>query len=205
MVAAADVVQPWGDEGGGPLALERAAAERAEVAEQEPRRRRRHGPRRRRPGLLLLLLLPRGRDRHGHRRAGPVQGPRLHAHRRRALLAGRRRPRGRRRRRGLLQPGLIVAAVGAGEPLHERHELVGLHVDHLRGHHVDDHRLPILRCRRCRRRRLADLPRRGVHAEAAVAPDVIGVVARGGHGWNEPKVRKDRCGWIATRAVFIDG
>jgi hypothetical protein len=166
----ADVVQPPGRHLQGELVLltlERGAAERAEVVEHEPRRRR-----------GLLLLLPRGR-RHGHgdgRAAGrPVQGARPHAHRRRRRLG----PVARAFRRRFLHPGAgaaspssgggrrpaaallrLVAAAGfrAGESLHERQELVGLHVDDLGGHHVDDDRLPLLLPV------LADLARRGVHA-----------------------------------------
>jgi hypothetical protein len=64
---------------------------------------------------------------------------------------------GRRPAAALLR---LVAAAGfrAGESLHERQELVGLHVDDLGGHHVDDDRLPLLLPV------LADLARRGVHA-----------------------------------------
>lgn len=177
----ADVLKPagaGGDErrGGGGLALERGAAERAEVVEQEPRRRRRRRPgrRRRRRRGELLLLPHRRRHRHGHGRAagGPVQGPRLDAHRRRPPA---RLPRRRRRR--------LLAAVArgrrprAGEPLHQRHELVGLDVDDLGRHHVNDHRLPLL----LMRRRFPDLARRRVHAERPAGA----VEARGGHGWIE--------------------
>jgi hypothetical protein len=177
----ANVVQPGGGDQREVLALERGAAAGGGG--------RQHHPPRGRPRLGRRLLPPRGR--HGHGR--PVQGARLHAHRRRrpGLVA-----RAFRRLRlasascsGGRRPALPVAAAGfgAGEPLHERHELVGVDVDDLGGYHVDDDRLPLLLPVPGARRRLADLVRRGVHAEGPAGPaaprDIGGSVeARGGHG-----------------------
>jgi hypothetical protein len=193
------VVQPSGGDQG-VLALERGAAERSEVVEHETRRRRR---RRRSAGHS------RGRHRHRHRRTrGPVKSARLHANGRRrrpvpggggglvprAFVLPISLPRcgGRRAAAaGRGRPALPVpagAGVRAGEPLHERQELVGLDVDDLGRHHVDDHRLPLLLLL------LADLARRGVHAEGPAAPAVPPVEARGGHDGSE-------AGRIATAAA----